>query len=52
MAEINLLKQKTSGTGLASALPSILAKFLIVVALGVVGYYGYCIWKRKKLQPA
>lgn len=48
MAEINLLKQNSSGASFASALPSILAKFLIVVALGVVAYYGFLYLEDKK----
>ncbi len=48
MAEINLLKQKSSGQNLAASLPSFLAKFLIVVALGVLAYYGWLFFAQKK----
>jgi hypothetical protein len=48
VAEINLLKQKSSGSSFASALPSLLAKLLILVALAAAAYYGWLFLEEKK----
>jgi len=49
VAEINLLKQKSSTNSFAAVFPSVLAKILIVVALGVIGYYGWLFVEEKKI---
>lgn len=48
MAEINLLKQKSSGQNFIAGLPSLLAKILIIVALGIAAYYGWLFIEEKK----
>lgn len=50
MAEINLLKTPSAGQSLMEKLPGIVIKLLAVLALAVLGYYGYLFVKVKSVN--
>lgn len=50
MAQINLLKQKSSTQSFAEALPNIAVKILVLVFLGACVYYGYLFFKAKRVS--
>lgn len=50
MAQINLLKQKSLGQNWLRLLPSIVAKFLMLVILAMFAYYGWLYTQNKKVN--
>lgn len=47
MAQINLLKQNSPSKNIADAVPGILVKLLIVILVGLLGYYAWLFYKTK-----
>jgi len=49
VAEINLLKQNVPKSGYGNNLPSLLVKFLVVLGVGLVGYWGFLYFNSRKV---